>query len=476
MNVILSIDIGTSSVKALAVDVNGIEVYKAQQSYSTYYPKPDFAEQNPDEILEAVKKLIRECPKHSKVKLAAISFSSAMHSIMAVDGAGKPLTPLIIWSDLRSKIEHQTLYERGQGLDLSINTGTPVHPMSPVCKVIWLKNNLPEIFDRTTKFIGVKEYIWFQFFGCYEIDQGIASATGMLQTGSLDWYPAALEAMGIDSSKLSKPVSVYHKRELLKTNLLADLGFSKSVVCVIGSSDGCLANLGSFIMDDKTLSLTVGTSGALRRTVKVSNPDSKGKVFRYHLDEQTWVEGGATNNGAILLEWYSRIFSVEKENLETIIKEATQLPKKPDDLIFVPYVFGERAPIYDPDASGSFYGIKKHHTNVHFLKAILEGVGFALFSISKLLELKGGSFEKLVASGGFTKSEGWVQIITDIFGKPMSLYEHENASALGAAIMGFHAIDLPYNFSQQPMNTFHPNDVAHRHYALMFERFNKLSK
>lgn len=470
MSIVLAIDIGTSSAKALAVDQKGQHVFNCHESYPTNYLQPGYAEQDPEIILHAVKKIIRTSSREIKEKISAVAFSSAMHSIVAVTTGGTALTPLIIWSDLRSKKESQALNENSQAIDLAIHTGTPVHPMSPLCKLIWLRKNQPDVFENAHKFIGIKEYIWFKLFGCFEVDHGIASATGLLETTKLDWYEPALNAAGIHKVNLSTPVSVYHQREVTNQAL-----FSEPVRFVIGSSDGCLANLGSFAMDPQILSLTIGTSSAIRRVVR-QDSNLHEKIFRYHLDEETLIEGGASNNGAVLLEWFSKNFLKEAIDSATFIERAIKIPAGAEGLIFLPYVNGERAPLYDPDASGIFFGIKQHHAIDHFMRALLEGIGFALFSIAELMEGTGGAFTKLVASGGFTQSSEWVQIIANIFGKPVSVNDIENASALGAAMIGFKAIGETYEFSTKPMKVFEPDVSAHSMYKLQFERFQKIMK
>lgn len=475
MSIVLAIDIGTSSAKALAVDQKGQQVFNCHESYPTNYPEPGYAEQDPAIILHAVKKVIRISSERIKEKISTIAFSSAMHSILAVAADGSALTPLIIWSDLRSKKESQELNENSQAIDFAIHTGTPIHPMSPLCKLIWLRKNLPDIFESTHKFIGIKEYIWFNLFGVFEVDHGIASATGLFETTKLDWYKPSLVSTGILNERLSTPVSVCHQRELTNPTLLSEFGFKEPVRFVIGSSDGCLANLGSFAMDPQTLSLTIGTSGAIRRAMRQASNRHQ-KIFWYHLDEETLIEGGASNNGAVLLEWFSKNFLNEKIDSDVFIERAVKIPAGAEGLIFLPYVNGERAPLYDPDASGIFFGIKQHHTIEHFMRALLEGIGFALFSIAELMEGTGGTYTKLVASGGFTQSNEWVQIIANIFGKPVNVNNIENASALGAAMIGFKAIGETYEFSEEPMKVFEPDLSAHGLYKMQFKRFRKIMK
>lgn len=474
MSTILAIDIGTSSAKALVVNEHGDNVFSVRKNYPTDYPQDDWSEQNPEEIYRTVIEIIKACPEEIKDSLTAISFSSAMHSVMAVDERGTALTPVIIWSDLRSKKESAMLRNTPGMIELLAKTGTPVHPMSPLCKIMWLRDNQPEVFARAFKFIGIKEYIWYKFFHEFEVDYGIASATGLFLTGTLTWFDTALALAGIDASCLSQPVSVYSHRLLSDQRLLEEFGFRKSLPCIIGSSDGCLANLGSEAMQPDVLSLTIGTSGAVRRVVGKNIPDKKGRIFLYHLDDEVLVEGGATNNGAALLSWYTKNFIKEGISVSDFIKRACSVSAGSDGLLFAPYVFGERAPIYNPEASGVFFGIRHYHTMEHFMRAILEGIGFALYSIADLLEENNGPYKAIIASGGFTQSPEWVQIIADIFGKPVRVTEHDDASAVGAAMLGFQALGVKYSCTT-PSAEFTPNETMHALYLKQYTVYKQLT-
>ncbi len=474
MPVVLAIDIGTTSTKALVVTEQGEERYAERVSYTTHHSKHSFAEQNPEEIYDAVCQLLRDCPTKVKEEISAVSFSSAMHSIMAVNEKGEALTPLIIWSDLRSTQESALLRDTPGMIELLAETGTPIHPMSPLCKIMWLRNNQPEVFTGAYKFIGIKEYIWFRFFQVYEVDFGVASATGLFLTGMLTWFDTALALAGIDATRLSQPVSVFHQRSLSNQRLLKDFGLNKSLPCIIGSNDGCLANLGSEAMQPEVLSLTIGTSGAVRRVVGKKLPDSMGRIFRYHLDDEVLIEGGATNNGAALLSWYTKNFIKEEIDASTFISRACSVSAGADGLLFVPYVFGERAPIYNTEASGVFFGIRYYHTTEHFMRAILEGIGFALFSIADVLKENSGPYDTISASGGFTQSPEWVQIVADIFGKPVCVTKHDDASALGAAMLAFQVLQITYT-GKASSTVFTPNENAHTSYSKQYAVYKQLT-
>ncbi|MBX2969142.1 MAG: gluconokinase [Cyclobacteriaceae bacterium] len=470
----LAIDIGTSNIKTLVVDADGKELFSNQFPCVTHHPEPGFSEQDAEKIFRDVCRAIQSCPTDIKSDISFISLSSAMHSVMAVDEHGNPLTPLIIWSDLRSKEESNSIRKNKQLVDQLVRTGTPVHPMSPLCKLMWWQKNVPEIIKRAHKFIGIKEYIWYRFFECYEVDFGIASATGLLDIEKKSWFGPALELADIKSDKLSAPVSVYHHRSISNNTLLSELGLPSQVPVVIGSSDGCLAQLGSGAMDSNALSLTIGTSGAVRRVIREKNNTYNPFVFRYLLDEDTVIEGGATNNGAVLIDWFRKSFLNETISTEKFIERAFTAPPGADGLLFLPYIYGERAPLYDPDASGIFLGMHQQHRQEHVMRALLEGIVFALYDIATLIESNSGAYEHIVASGGFVRSLDWIQLVADVFGRPVHVPQREDASAWGAALLGFSTLDIPTHVNVVQTTTIYPNESVHQQYKVQREQFKKL--
>jgi len=183
----IGVDIGTTSMKAVLFTKNGKSICETSVDYPMYHPEPQASEQDPDEILLAVITSIQRLLKESKAGKEAIrfiSFSAAMHSLIAVDALGKPLTPSIIWADQRSEPYAAKLKETN-GLSIYRNTGTPIHPMSPLAKLMWLKEEKPELFKSAHRFIGIKEYVMYHLFGRFVVDYSIASATGLFNMHTL---------------------------------------------------------------------------------------------------------------------------------------------------------------------------------------------------------------------------------------------------------------------------------------------------
>lgn len=473
MKHILAVDIGTTSAKALVVSEAGEVLATAQEYYRTYNPEPDYAEQNPEEIFEAVKKVIRLAADAVMGRVDGVSFSSAMHSLILVDKNGAAISPMITWADLRSKAEAYALRDSDAGKIIYSETGTPIHPMSPLCKMLWLKKYESTLYKQAYKFIGIREYIGYKFFGEFSVDHSIASATGLFNGTTMKWCEKALEVTGISGDRLSNPCPVYSVSRASK-EITTALGLPPDTPWILGANDGCLANLGSDAMDGETLSVTVGTSGAVRKAVKKINPDKEGRTFHYLLDEENIITGGATNNGAVLVQWFAESILKEKINVHSFGERASKVPAGSAGLIFLPYVLGERAPVYSAEATGVFFGVRRHHTTEHFMRAVLEGVCLALYSISEIVEGLTGNTKKMMASGGFIKSPHWVQIMSSMFNKEVHVRGSADASSLGAALLGFKALGIKTNFQFPTEKIFYPDLSDHQVYQKYFSVYKRL--
>jgi gluconokinase len=442
---LLGTDIGTGSIKTVAVDFSGKALCSSQRFYSTQNSHPGYSEQNVREILQAFIQSIQDVVLKMKSDPSCISLSSVMHSVMAVDENGEALTDLIIWSDTRSGAIAYEIKVSPQGKSIYEATGTPIHSMSPLCKIIWLKENMPDVFAKTHKFISIKEYIWYQLFQRFEIDHSIASATGLFDIIKLDWHNESLSLAGITKDRLSKPVATSYIRKDVKKEIAAALHIPASTSFCISASDGCLANLGTSSLQSHIAAITIGTSGAVRVTRKEPLIDYAAMSFNYLLDEHTFICGGPINNGGSVVQWLLKNFLSHTAPVEDDYKELfnaiEKIPGGCEGLIFLPYLLGERAPVWDEQSCGVYFGIKSYHSQSHFLRAAVEGICFALRDILATLEKDADSIHQINASGGFVQSPVWVQMLADITGKNIVLQQTEDASAIGAAWLALKALN-----------------------------------
>ncbi len=476
---ILGVDIGTSSSKALAFKLDGKVEVQHQIPYKTQHPKPGYSEQNPDNILEAVVGVIRAVLKAMNRQPLCVSFSSAMHSLMAVNKKGDPISPLLIWSDNRSIKEAAEFKKKKLAIDIYQRTGTPIHAMSPLCKLLWWGKNEKASFKEAAKFISIKEYIFSRFFETYLAEYSLASATGLFDHERLKWYPPALDLIGIQTDKLPEPVSPTHICKGLKPAYSHQTGLDKDLSFVMGAGDGCLANLGTGVTQAGETAATIGTSGAVRLFSHHPVADKKGRIFNYLLVEKEYISGGAINNGGVLLDWYRHRFLKEDIPYDDVLKEAFSAEAGCRGLLFLPYLQGERSPMWDARARGAFIGISNTHEKPHFARAIIEGICYSLYHSARIIEEITDGIKEVYVSGGFTRSEKWIQMLTDIFEKEVKVSGHGDASSAGAAILGMKALGIIKDWKEAEKHipittTYSPKKDQTKIYHRNFELFAKM--
>ncbi|WP_217597856.1 gluconokinase [Cohnella sp. GbtcB17] len=447
----IGVDIGTTSTKSVLFEESGKPVAQATIEYPLYTPSPVVAEQDPDEIFRAVVQTLRSVMDRSGIDpglVLFVSFSSAMHSLIAVDGEGRPLTRSITWGDNRSAAWAERLREDGSGHAIYLRTGTPIHPMSPLTKLMWLRESHGELFRTARRFISIKEYVFAELFGEYVVDHSIASATGLMNLERLDWDEEALAAAGVTADRLSQLVPTTHALAGLQGDYARQTGLAADTPFIVGASDGVLSNLGVGAIEPGVVAATIGTSGAIRTVTDRPAVDPKGRTFCYALTERHWVIGGAVNNGGVLLRWAREEFGssvsetakrLRMDPNDLLMDIAAKVPAGSEGLLFHPYMTGERSPLWDANARGSFFGLTLHHGKEHMLRAVLEGVIFNLYTVLLAVEERIGRPRRIHATGGFARSALWRQMMADIFDQELVVPESFESSCLGAAVLGLFA-------------------------------------
>jgi len=477
----IGIDIGTTSTKVIVCTPDLQIRGQAQVGYPLSVPQPGWAEQDPVQILTAMTQGIQQAIDQAQIsprEITGLCFSTAMHTLIAMDRDHQPLTPCLIWADTRSHHQSQRLQQE-VGLDLYHRTGTPVHPMSPLTKLIWLREQRPEIFHRMAKAISIKEFILHQLFDRYEVDHSIASATGLFNLHDLNWDEQALQWAGIRTDHLSELVPSTTVLTGMKRDWAHRLGLDPDTPVVIGASDGALANLGVGAVADQ-LAITIGTSGAIRQLTDRPLTDPQGRTFCYALTPGRWVIGGACNGGRVL-QWLGEQLADGDQRpvpFEEMIQQAATIPAGAEGVICLPFWTGERAPYWDPQARGVFVGLGLHHGRAHLIRSVLEGILYTLYTIAQVLEHLSGPPRQIRASGGFAQSDLWCQMAADLFGVPVVVPQITEASALGACLLGQQALQMPcqdvtesatISIKTQHNPNSH-NTAIYRHYVEIYQQ------
>lgn len=489
LDCILTIDLGTGAVRIFAFDMTGNVIGSMKGSYPTFHQEPDYSEQDPEQVfitvLYVLKNLLTERIHPAGYKVIAICFSAAMHSVLPVDKKGIPLGNAITWSDNRGKREAQELKATGLGSAIYDATGTPIHPMSPLIKITWMKHRDKERFDRTSRFLSLKSYIIQQLTGENIIDYSLASATGLFNIHSFQWEQSALDHAGITADQLPDLVPIFYSSPRLRREFQTSLGLSSGTKIIAGASDGALATLGAGVWGEGKATITVEQSGAVRVVGKEVLIDNQQRFFNYVLTENYYISGGPTNNGGVIFEWFTREFGAFRkafdleDSMEELIQEASKIPAGSEGLLFLPYLLGERAPIWNANARGAYFGLNMQHRQQHFIRATIEGILYEIYSIGKTLQ-EHRPIHTLSINGSFTSYPFWAQIIADIFNKPVHVKNNSDSIGLGAFLVTATEMGI-YKSLEEAARTidapgmYKPDKKDHEVYMRYFRIFERLS-
>jgi len=478
---VIGLDMGTTSVKAVVFDIMGELVSEAEEMVTTYYPEPGWAEQDPQEVercaVQALKNVIKKTDI-SKDELISIGISCAMHSLICVDANYKPLSNMMIWSDGRSNKQAEALMQTKEK-DIFLKTGTPIHPMSPFVKLLWMQEKEFEPYQKASYFMTMKDFLLQKWFGEHVLDYSMASSTGLMNLKTLDWDEDTLEIAGIKREQLAKIVPPTEVLPPFKEDIAHEIGIDAQLPLVIGAADGQLANLGNGSILPGEVNVSVGTSGAIRQFAEGMPINEKLKTFTYAFTADTSIIGGPTNNGGIALEWLKDLLEYVG-TYDEFIARAEQVDVGADGIIFLPYVNGERAPLWNQRAKGNFYGLSIGHRKEQLIRAVLEGITFNIYQIGKSLEAVAGKPEKISVNGGLSKSPLWVQIMADVFGKEIHVSNTHHNAAWGAAWTALVGVDKVESYEAIKENmpaekVIQPHQENHQEYMKIYEKYQMIA-
>jgi gluconokinase len=357
--------------------------------------------------------------------------------------------------------------------------------MSPLIKIAWMQQQDPERFQHAYKFVSLKEYFIRQLTGEYLVDQSIASSTGLFDIHRHQWDEAALAFAGIGVERLSQPVSIFFDEVPLKKEYCKSLGLAPSTKVIIGSSDGCTATLGSGDLAAQKATVTVASSGAVRVASKEILADSQQRFFNYLLADNYYISGGPSNNVGVVFDWFTQQFGDFHQGQEfeqvrqELLRDAAQVPAGASGLVFLPYLLGERAPLWNANARGVYFGLNITHEPKHLLRACIEGILLEMYSIGKLLK-EYRPFDQISLTGSYGSIPLFAQILTDIYGLPIQVNTQVDSVAQGTALIALTGMGHFAGLEEASRSThFTENYVPHAQnyelYMRYFEVFERLS-
>jgi xylulokinase len=439
---LLGLDLGTGSVKALLLDEGGAVRGEGVASYPVRAPRAGWAESSPEDWWEAVLEatVVAVGPRGSEV--AAVGLSGQMHGVVLTGGGGRPLRPAVLWADARSG-EQLSAY-RGLAVDPRGRLANPPAVGMAGPSLLWLRDHEPDLYASARWALQPKDWLRLRLTGEAAAEPSDASATLLYDLPADDWAYPVVEALGLRAGLLAPLVASAGVAGALTEDAARELGLRAGLPVAAGAADTAAAMLGGGLLRPGAVQLTVGTGAQIVTPKDAPEPDSHGRTHLYRAATAEppglWYAMAAVQNAGLALEWVRRVLGV---SWKEVYEEAFAVPPGAGGVVFLPYLSGERTPRFDPGARGAWTGLGLDHDRGHLLRAALEGVAFALREGLEALESAGTPVTELRLAGGGASGAGnsggpWRQLLADVLGRPLRLLPEgvaSVASARGAALL-----------------------------------------
>ena len=476
---LLGIDLGTSSVKALLMQEDGIAAGEGSAPYPVRSPRPGWAESSPEDWWAAVLEATATALGQRGPEVTALGLSGQMHGVVLADERGLPLRPAILWADARSGDELAAY--RGLDDDLRRTLANPPAVGMAGPSLLWLRDNEPAEYASARWALQPKDWLRLRLTGEAAAEPSDASATLLYDLMADDWSYAAVEELALRDGLLAPLVPPAGVAGTLQAEAAGELGLGGGLPVAAGAADTAAAMLGTGLLRPGPVQLTVGTGGQVVTPRESPDPDPNGRTHLYRGGVPgLWYRMAAIQNAGLALEWVRKVLGV---SWDEVYEEAFAVPPGAGGAAFLPYLSGERTPRFDPGARGAWTGLGLDHTRGHLLRAALEGVAFALREGLESLEDLGVDAPELrLAGGGAGGSAGepWRQLLADALGRPLRLLPGEIssvASARGAALLAglasgvYPAVEDTLSLMPEPERSITPGEAD---YESSYERYTEL--
>jgi len=421
------------------MDGSGKVIAVGSSPHTLQTPRPLWSEQDPQEWWNAVCISIRSAIEKAGIKgesITAIGLTGQMHGLVLLDDAGNVLRPAILWNDQRTQTQCDEIHRRiGKDRFIQI-TGNVALTGFTAPKILWVKENEPEIFDRAKHVLLPKDYIRFKLTGEYAMDKADGAGTVLFDLRKRNWSGEVLTALEIPQSWMPRTFEGTEITGTVTRQAADHTGLGIGIPVAAGGGDQAAGAVGMGAVEAGVVSLTVGTSGVVFATTPSALIEPQGRLHAFcHAAPGMWHFMGVMLSAAGSLQWYRDTFAPQS-SFDDLVKEAEQIPAGSEGLQFLPYLSGERTPHPDPLARGAFIGLTLRHNQAHMTRAVLEGVSFGLKDSFTLIQNAGlGSITQVRASGGGTKSPLWRQILASVLNSDLLTVNTSEGGAYGAALL-----------------------------------------
>jgi len=490
-DVLIGIDVGTSSTRVVAFDLSGKTLASAVNEYPLLTPRPNWAEQNPDDWWTATRLGLKSVTsKINPARVAGLSFSGQMHGSVFLDADDRVIRPALLWCDGRTAAECQEAMKKIGKSKFLATIKNPALTSFTLPKVLWLRHHEPKNFVRLKTLLLPKDYVRFKLTGKKAMDIADGAGTAMMEVGRKRWAEDILEKLGIPISIMPKLVESSAVAGTITAEAAQLTGLLAGTPVVAGAGDQPAGAVGVGVIDEGQMMVSLGTSGVIFAPVRKATPDSSLALaaFDHAVPKASYYMGCILSAGGAL-QWYRNQLGREE------IAEARRLKLDPYDLLthhaaatepgaeglfFLPYLMGERSPHNDPDARAAFVGLSIRHTKGHMTRAVIEGVCFALRDCLEAVQKLKVEVTEIRATGGGARSPFWMQILADVLGVKVQCVESAEGPALGAAILAGVGTGTYKDFASASKKAirlgaeYRPNPKYKKIYDAIYPKFRKL--
>jgi len=453
MSYLLGLDIGTSGVKALLVSPEGKIISSKTESYPLATPHSGWAEQSPYDWWESTVKVIRDTVFNNPIdsnQIKGISLSGQMHSSVFLNEKMEVIRPAILWSDTRTSKQCSKIYAKAGGLNQLIHyVSNPALEGFTAPKILWLKENEPENYQKVKHILLAKDYIRYRLTNELFTEVSDAAGTLLFDVIKKRWSTSLLEKLEIDQDFLPPILNSFDLAGRVTKLAAENLGLKFGTPVVAGGADNACGAVGSGIIQEGRVMVSIGSSGVILAQTNNPKADQEGRIHLFnHACPDSWYMMGVTLSAGMSYEWLEKKLFNHRLSYAKLDQLAEEINPGSEGLIFLPYLYGERTPHNDANARGVYFGISGKHDQRHFTRAVMEGVTFALKDSLELIKDKGVKIKEIRAIGGGAKSRVWQQILADILGEEINLLNVEEGPAFGAALIAGVGVGVYGSFAE----------------------------
>lgn len=452
---IISVDLGTTALKIALVDSDGKFLSVSNHEYELITPKSSYVEEEPEIYWKSFKKGLEEIKSNIKIdkgQIKAIGISAQGETLLFLDKNGRTLRNAIVWMDNRAHKESEILKEKfGDENCYKITGQVSFDPCWPASKILWVKNNEPDIFNRTDKFLLIEDYFIYRLTGKFVSEGSLLCSTVYWNIMTKNWWREMLDYLQIGKENLPKIMEPGEVVDNILPEVAEELGINKETIVCTGALDQAAGAIGVGNISEGIFSENIGAALAICAPVEepVLDPDRNMPLHYFAIKDMYMIHSFTT--GGMALRWFRDSFCQSESYVSSLIKdssynilakEAEHVPPGSEGLIMLPHLSGSMAPDVNPKAKGVFYGFTLKHRKPHFIRSIMESIGFIIKRNIDTLEKMGINVSEIRSLGGGSKSNLWNHIKADITGKLLITMESEEAACLGAAILAGKAIGM----------------------------------